>query len=153
MTTCLGTTYVVDTNTLSQLGQRRRSSAFFLETARVPSEVLHEAAEFPDLQTLRELEIKTTPSVLHWLGRVMSTVPTTDTALVDLYANHGGADPLVIACALDGRDQESQYLDPQDWVVVTSDNAVRARAEALGLQVLSNDCFAKTIDKVGSNSD
>lgn len=149
----LGTTYVVDTNTLTQLGRRRRSSSFFLERARVPSEVLHEAAQFPDLRALQDLEIETTPSVLRWLTQVMTAVPTDDTALVDLYANRGGADPLVIACALDGRDQESQYLDPQEWVVVTADNAVRASARAFGLQVLSNDRFAEIIDKAGGNDD
>lgn len=141
-----GTTYVVDTNTLSQLGQRRRASAFFLARARVPSEVLHEAAGFPDIRALRRLEISTTPTVLRWVRRVMATVPTDDTALVDLYAGSGGADPLVIACALDGQEQEDQTLDPQEWAIVTSDNAVTARALALGLRVLSNIEFAELID-------
>lgn len=56
-----GTTYVVDTNTLSQIGQRRRSNQFFLARARIPQEVLREAEGFPDIQTLRELGIPTTP--------------------------------------------------------------------------------------------
>lgn len=141
-----GTTYVVDTNTLSQIGQRRRSSAFFLARARVPSEVLHEAAGFPDIQALRCLGITTTPSVLRWVKRVMATVPADDTALVDLYAGRGGADPLVIACALDGQEQEDQTLDPQEWAIVTGDNAVTAKATALGLRVLSNIDLAVLID-------
>lgn len=144
--TGFGTVYVVDTNTLSQLGRRRRASTFFLEKARIPSEVLHEANQFHDLHTLKGLEHPTTPSVLHWLTRVMASVPMNDTRLVDLYASRGGADPLVVACALDGRAHESQYLDPQEWTVVTADNAVRAKAEEFGLQVLSNTEFAALID-------
>lgn len=151
--TGLETTYVVDTNTLSQLGHRRRSSAFFLDKARVPSEVLHEADRFPDRSALRSLEMETTPSVLRWLTRVMAAVPLDDTALVDLYANHGGADPLVIACALEGSDQDSQCLFPRRWVVVTADNAVRAKAKELGLRVVSNAEFAEIIDRAGSGGD
>ncbi|KAE8762289.1 hypothetical protein [Georgenia thermotolerans] len=144
--TDFGTVYVVDTNTLSQLGRRRRAGTFFLEKARIPSEVLHEADQFHDLQALQGLEHPTTPSVLQWLTRVMATVPMDDTRLVDLYANRGGADPLVVACALDGRDRERQYLNPQEWAVVTADNAVRAKAEEFGLRVLSNTEFAALID-------
>lgn len=141
-----GTTYVVDTNTLSQIGKRRRSSQLFLTRARVPEEVLSEAEGFPDIQALRHLAIPTTASVLRWLKQVMATVPAEDTSLVDLYAAKGGADPLVIACALEGRDQESQTLDPQEWAIVTGDNAVRRTAEAFGLQVLGNAEFASLID-------
>lgn len=147
--TSLGTTYVVDTNTLSQLGARRRKAAFFLDNSRIPSEVLHEAEKFPDITALKKLEVPTTPSVLGWVHKVMETVPEDDTGLVDLYANKGGADPLVIACALDGRDFESQYLDPQEWAVVTADNAVRAKAEEFGLRVLSNNEFAALVDDSG----
>lgn len=147
-----GTRYVVDTNSLGQLGHRRRSSAFFREVARVPSEVLHEAAGFPDVARLRENEHPTTPAVLRWLVTVMSTVPVGDTRLVDLYANHGNADPFVVACALDGQYEDSQYLDAPDWVIVTADQAVRAKAEEFGLGVLTNAEFAALIDAAEADS-
>lgn len=147
-----GTRYVVDTNSLSQLGGFRRSSSFFRESARIPSEVVHEAQGFPDITTLRENAYPTTAAVLRWLVKVMATVPADDTALVDLYANRGNADPLVVACALDGQDEDSQYLDAPEWAVVTADNAVRAKAEEFGLRALSNAEFAALIDAAESNS-
>ncbi|KQS98740.1 hypothetical protein ASG23_13430 [Cellulomonas sp. Leaf395] len=82
----------------------------------------------------------------------MATVPADDTALVDLYANRGNADPLVVACALNGQDEDSQYLDAPEWTVVTADNAVRAKAEEFGLRALSNAEFAALIDAAESNS-
>jgi hypothetical protein len=142
----LGTTYVVDTNTLSQLGKTRRASTFFLEHARVPSEVLHEAAQFPDIEALRAIEAPTSADALRKLLEVMATIPPDDTSLVDLYANHGGADPLIIACALQGKDQEMQFLDPQEWCVVSGDKAVRAKANEFGLRSLTNEKFAALID-------
>jgi hypothetical protein len=142
----LGATYVVDTNTLSQLGKMRRTSRFFLEHARVPSEVLHEAAQFPDIEALRAIEVPTSAEALRKLLEVMATIPTDDTSLVDLYANHGGADPLIIACALQGRDQELQYLDPHEWCVVSGDKAVRAKANEFGLRSLTNTEFSALID-------
>ena len=141
-----GTRYVVDTNSLSQLGHFRRSGSFFCENARVPDEVLHEAQGFPDIATLRENAYPITPTVLRWLVKVMATVPADDTLLVDLYGNRGNADPLVVACALDGQDDDSQYVDAPEWVVVTADNAVRAKAQAFGLRVLTNTEFAALID-------
>ncbi len=142
-----GTTYLVDTNTLAQLRQHRRASKFFRERARIPTDVLREAGKFPDIDTLRELEYMITPSVLKKLIDVMATVDTDDTKLVDLYANRGSADPLVIACALDGIEQEAQYLDPSEWVVVTSDRAVWGKATEVGLVVLTNAEFAEIIDE------
>ena len=141
-----GTRYVVDTNSLSQLGRGRRSSSFFRESARIPDEVLHEAQGFPDIASLRENDYLTTGSVLRWLVKVMATVTADDTALIDLYANRGNADPLVVACALDGQDEESQYLNASEWVIVTADNAVRAKAEEFGLRVVTNSEFAALID-------
>jgi len=147
-----GTRYVVDTNSLSQLGRSRRASLYFRQNARIPSEVLHEAEGFPDVATLRANEYATTPGVLRWLIKVMATVPAEDTTLVDLYANRGNADPLVVACALDGRDEDSQYLDPPKWVIVTADNAVRAKAAEFGVDVLSNADFAALIDASDNES-
>ena len=80
-----GQKYVVDTNALSQLRGHRRASAFFRENALIPGEVLHEAAGFPDINMLRKNIYPTTQRVLMWLMRVMATVPSSDTRLVDLY--------------------------------------------------------------------
>lgn len=147
----LGTRYVVDTNSLTQLGRKRRSRSFFRQNARIPREVLHEARGFPDIVRLRDNECATTAGVLGWLLKIMATVPTDDTTLIDLYAGRGNADPLVVACALDGQDQECQYLNPLEWVVVTADNAVRAKAEEFGLKVLTSAEFAALIDAAESN--
>lgn len=141
-----GQRFVIDTNTLSQLGQQRRASAFFLEHAVIPEEVIHEATGFPDIESLRENIHPTTPRVLHWLTEIMSTVPDSDTRLINLYANLGNADPLVVACALDGLEHDSQYLLAPEWIVVTADEAVKDKAEEFELRVLSNSQFAELID-------
>ena len=139
--------YVVDTNALSQLGRARRASDFFRRNTVIPEEVLHEAAGFPDIDSLRENVHPTTPRVFHLLIEVLATVPDSDTRLIDLYANRGNADPLVIACALEGQEHDGQYLWPTEWIVVTADEAVRDKAKEFKLEVLTNDRFADLIDE------
>jgi len=148
-----GQRYVIDTNALSQLGKARRASTFFLEHAVIPEEVMHEAAGFPDIASLRDNVHPTTPRVLHWLAEVLSTVPDDDTRLIDLYANLGSADPLVVACALEGQEYDSQFLLAPEWIIVTGDEAVRAKAEEFGLKVLSNSQFAALVDEAGLEQD
>lgn len=138
--------YVVDTNSLTQLGIRRRASRFFIGNARIPSEVLNEAKGFPDIAALRRNEYPTTATVLEQVRKVMATVAVNDTTLVNLYANHGNADPFVVACALDGRDRDAQSLFATEWVVVTEDKAVRAKADEFGLRALPSTEFAALID-------
>lgn len=113
----------------------------------IPSEVLQEAGGFPDIETLRQYEYATTPSVLRWLAKVMVTIPQNDKDLVNLYANRGGADPLMVACALDGEARESSYLDPAAWVIVTGDKAVQGKAHEFALRVLNLAEFATLIDE------
>ena len=84
--------------------------------------------------------------VLEWLIQVMRSVPADDTTLVDLYRNKGAADPLLVACALDGQSRDSVYLDAPEWVVVTADDAVRRKAREFGLRSLTNAEFASVID-------
>lgn len=141
-----GSEYVIDNNALTQLSRSQRASKFFRENAHVPSEVLYEARGFPDIAELRLNEYPTTPAVLFQLVRIMATVKTTDTNLVDLYANLGSADPLVVACALDGQDRDSQYLDAPEWFVVTGDKAVRGKAEEFNLKVLTNAEFTTLLE-------
>lgn len=147
-----GQRFVIDTNALSQLGKQRRASTFFLENASIPAEVIHEASGFPDIESLRDNVHPTTPRVLHWLSRIMASVPVGDTTLVDLYANRGNADPLVVACALEGQEHDNQMLMSPEWIVVTADEAVRKKAEEFGLKVLSNREFAALIDDSDSGS-
>ncbi|WBL20242.1 hypothetical protein [Citricoccus sp. NR2] len=138
---------MIDTNALSQLGKVRRASTFFLEHAVIAEEVMHEASGFPDLALLQDNVHPTTPRVLQWLSEVLSTVPDDDTRLINLYANLGNADPFVVACALEGREHDSQFLLAPEWIIVTSDEAVRAKAEEFGLKVLSNPQFADLVDE------
>lgn len=147
-----GRRFVIDTNALSQLGKKRRASEFLLENAVIPEEVMHEAAGFPYIAALRENVHPTSPRVLHWLSRIMASVPVKDTALVDLYVNRGNADPLVVACALEGQEHDSQLLLSPEWIVVTADEAVRNKAQEFGLKVLSNSEFAALIDDSVSGS-
>ncbi|GAB3268099.1 hypothetical protein GCM10027449_01140 [Sinomonas notoginsengisoli] len=63
----------------------------------MPEAVLHEARGFPDFKSLHHNAHPTTPRVLQLLVEVMATVPDADTRLVNLYANQGNADPLVVA--------------------------------------------------------
>ncbi|USQ79700.1 PIN domain-containing protein [Ornithinimicrobium faecis] len=144
--TAFGHRYVTDTNVLSQLGPRRRANAFFKENAVIPEEVLHEASGFPDIEALQANAHSTTARTLHWLSEVMRTVPEGETRLVDLYANLGNADPLVVACALEGREHDSQWLIRPEWIVVTDDGAVRDKAKEFELEVLNNSQFAARVD-------
>jgi len=141
-----GQRYVLDTNALIRLKRHRRASPFFQDNVVIPDEVLHEAAGFPDIAALRRNLYPTTPRVLEWLTRVMATVRTDDKTLVDLYANLGGADPLVVACALDGQAEDGQYLAAPEWIVVTDDDAVRQKAEEFDLKVITSAEFASIID-------
>jgi flavin-binding protein dodecin len=138
--------YLVDTNALSQLRRQRRASKFFRAYAMIPSEVLHEAEGFPDVEALTQIEYYTTASVLRWLMTVMATVPPDDTDLINLYLNQGSADPLMVACALDALDRERQHLDPLEWAVVTDDKAVMAKANEFKVRVLTYAQFADLID-------
>lgn len=141
-----GQRYVVDTNTLGQIGRRRRRSNFFLDNAVLPEEVIREAAGFSDISALKELLYPTSRSVLQWLVEIMETVMPSDSTLIDLYRNKGAADPLLVACALDGQSNDSAFLDAPEWIVVTADRAARHKAAEFGLTVIGNEEFAALID-------
>lgn len=144
--------FVVDTNALIQLGWKRRVSEFFLENAVIPEEVIHETSGFPDVAALRENVHPTTPRMLQLLTAIMASVPKNDTRLVDLYANKGNADPLVVACALERQEHDSQFLLRPEWVVVTADEAVQDKAQGFGLKVLTTTEFKALIDENGANA-
>ncbi|WP_437771345.1 hypothetical protein [Arthrobacter sp. KNU40] len=137
-----GDIYVIDNNALTFLGPAHRASAFFKQHCRIPSEVLHEADGFPDVEELRQLEYRTNPDMLVALVEVMASVPPEDRKLVDLYANRGNADPLVVACALNGQQSgEEGALFSLTWTVVSGDKAVQAMARRFGVPVLTNEEF------------
>lgn len=144
--TDFGTRYVVDTNTLTQLGKRRRDSPFFKENVVIPEEVLREARGFRDYRSLKLQVYPTTTGVLELLITIMATLSSDDRKLVDLYANRGGADPVVIACALDAKAQATGQLFQPEWLVVTGDAALRDKALEFSLKVLSNAEFSHILD-------
>jgi hypothetical protein len=150
--------YVIDNNALSHLTRHQRASDFFRERCYIPSEVLHEARYFPDIESFKANEYPTTARVLGILIEVMATVPTADTKLVDLYANRGNADPLVVACAVDGKRESDAVLFGSTWVVVSKDKAVQAKASEFGIDVMTNDEFVfilegRTPPSAGGSSD
>lgn len=133
--------YLLDNNVLSHLSRVQRASTFFLERCRLPLEVLHEAEGYPDAVALKPVGYPTTARVLELLRRVMATVPESDTSLVDLYANKGAADPLLIACALHAAEEAAPLLWKPTWVVVSNDKAVRAKATELSVTAYTREGF------------
>ena len=143
--------YLLDNNVLSHLSRAQRASAFFLERCRLPAEVLHEAGDHPDAATLKRVEYPTTARVLELLREVMATVPESDTALLDLYANKGAADPLLIACAVHATEEAAPLLWKPTWTIVSNDKAVRAKAAEFGVAACTREeFFARTQHDWGS---
>lgn len=148
-----GYEYMIDNNTLAQLKRSQRASEFFVNKAHIPSEVLHEARGFPDIEHLRWNEYPTTPEVLSILIEVMATIPVNDIRLVNLYANRGNADPLLVACAIHGQRGSNGQLFGPTWVVVSGDKAVRAKAEEFGIHVRTNDQFTEILEGCPPHAD
>jgi hypothetical protein len=148
-----GQVYVLDNNALGFVKQEHRASNFFKMHCRIPSEVLREAEGFPDIDELRQLEYRVTESVLARLIEVMASVPVGDASLVDLYANQGNADPLVVATALDGLRSNDSALFALTWTVVSGDKAVQAKAREFDLDVITNQEFLALVEAETASSD
>lgn len=133
--------YLLDNNALSHLTRAQRASSFFHEHCYLPSEIIHEAQGYPDVASFKDTEYPTTANVLKHLRTVMETVPAKDTTLVNLYANKGAADPMLIACALDGMEEAATLLWGPTWVVVSNDNAVRAKAAEFDVEACTREEF------------
>lgn len=133
--------YLIDNNALSHLSPAQRTTEFFHARCRIPSEVLHEADGYSDAEVLKEAEYPTTASVLKFLQTIMATVPEDDTSLVNLYANKGAADPILVACALDGMRETANQLFGWTWVIVSNDNAVRAKATEFCVESCTREEF------------
>lgn len=134
--------YLVDNNVLAALSREQRASAFFRTHCHVPDEVLHEARGFPDIAVLKVRRYETTEGVLRQLITIMETIPVGNTDLVDLYANRGNADPLIVACALDATRQNEDMLFGPTWVVVSDDKAVRSKATEFEIELRTGAEFA-----------
>ncbi|GAA3338664.1 hypothetical protein GCM10017714_10920 [Curtobacterium pusillum] len=145
----MGTFYLLDNNVLTRLTPEQRASAFVHEQCRLPSEVLHEARFLPDVDSLRALEYVTNEGVIQHLAAVLQRVPADDTTLIDLYANLGNADPLLLACALDALAEAELGLFGAEWVVVSNDRAVVTLAGDLGVQTLSSEEFSLALGEDG----
>lgn len=141
--------YLVDNNALFELSTEQRQSPKFRDIARLPTEVIHEAGEYSHTEGLDRLEYPTTASVLEHLKRVMATVEPGDRRLVDLFKYEGTADPLLVACALDGNDAAAGLLRVC-WTVVTGDDAVSAKCDELGVPWCSAATFDGLLDSGGS---
>lgn len=78
---------------------------------------------------------------------VMATVPEDDTALVNLYANKGAPDPMLVACALDAmQESENRLFDPT-WIIASNDKAVRAKAAEFEIESCTREeSFSRTHD-------
>jgi hypothetical protein len=123
------TKYLIDNNALGPLGDRKKS-AFFAKHCRVPDEVAYESRRAKHATLLRPVTIEMTPAMLTELARVMKTVPVGDTDLINLYTNKGAADPILVAMA---SILSSADLFADNWVIVTEDKAVRAKAKEFGI--------------------
>lgn len=132
--------YLVDNNALSRLTPAQRRSDFFCDNCQLTADVLHEARGYVEPE-LEAREVQITPQVLNRLIEVMAEGEPGDTSLVDLYANKGAADPVMIAFVLEARDSENDTLLPDTWVIVTDDKAVAATASRLGLEALPSSDF------------
>lgn len=137
--------YLVDNNALAKLTMSQRASKFFRQRCRLPSEVIYEARGFPDFRDLETLEYHTTARVLKALTLVLATVSAGDTKLVNLYANQGNADPLLIACAIDGQWANEEALFGPLWVIVSDDKAVRNKSLEFGIGVRSSTEFSSLL--------
>jgi len=133
--------YLIDNNVLSHLSPEQRTSRFFRDQCRVPSEVIYEAGGLAEAKLPKEVEYPTTVRVLGILREIMATVPSGDIALVNLYTNKGNADPLLISCALDAIRNDEQFLVRPIWVIVSNDKAVLAKAGEFGIETRARAQF------------
>jgi len=127
------TMYLLDNHVLGPLGPKRRASAFFRENCRIPKEVAYEARFFTYDDSLKPITVAMTPNILHWLVEVMKTVPAAPSKLIDLHANKGTADPVLVAMALAFNNPTVPSLFPDTWVIVTKDQAVILKATEMGI--------------------
>lgn len=127
--------YLVDNNALSRLTREQRTSPLFRGCCQITADVLYEARGYVDAE-LADLQHRLTPAALTRLIEVMATLQPGDTSLIDLYANKGAAEPVMVACAVEAQRAEDDRLVSDTWIIVTDDKAVAAMARQFGLRTL-----------------
>lgn len=136
--------YLVDNNVLAGLSRAKRAARLLRESCFVTADVVHEARGFAD--EIRDVPVRAvTSAVLEKLRLVMERVDPHDTSLVDLYANKGSADPVLMATALVMVDEEASRLWQRRVVVVTDDRAVIAMAGTFGVPAMRRSDFAQLL--------
>lgn len=136
------TMYLIDNNALGPLGDRKKS-AFFRGHCRVPAEVAHESRRAKHAKLLEPLTIAMTPAMLAQLSDVMKTVPVGHTKFIDLYNYKGTADPILVALAV---VLSSEDLFSDNWVIVTQDKEVIAKAKVFSVDTMTPKALASIID-------
>jgi hypothetical protein len=134
--------YLLDNSTLVKLSPSQRASTLIRSQCRIPTEVLWEARGLPEVEDLHRYEYPMSPAVITQLRRVMASLPVDSVNVVDLYQNKGNGDPLLVAVALDARDDSEQTLLPETWHIVTDDQGLAATAATFQVPTLSTTDFA-----------
>ena len=112
----------------------------------IPREVLYESRGAPDYGNFSHQEFPTSIRVLEILKEILKTVKPGDLELIDLFHNEGGADPLIVACALAKIEETEQSLFAPEWVIVTNDKAVVDLAFEFNVPTMKVDEFKELID-------
>ena len=136
------TMYLIDNNALGPLGDRKKSR-FFREHCRVPAEVAYESRRAKHAKLLESLTIEMTRAMVAQLTDVMKTVPVGHTKFIDLYNYKGTADPILVALAV---VLSSEDLFSDNWVIVTQDKEVVAKAKECSVDTMTPKDLASVID-------
>lgn len=136
------TMYLIDNNALGPLGDRKKTK-FFREHCRVPAEVAYESRRAKHARLLEPVTLEMTPAMLAQLAEVMKTVSVGHTRLIDLYTCKGTADPVLVAMAV---VLSTEDLFSDTWVIVTNDNAVKAKATEFSIGNMTPEELAELID-------
>jgi hypothetical protein len=136
------TKYLIDNNALGPLGDRKKCS-FFKQHCRVPAEVAYESRRAKHAKLLEPVTMEMTPAILVQLADVMKTVPAGHMGLINLYTYKGTADPILVAMAV---VLSTEDLFSDQWMIVTGDKEVRAKATEFSIDTLTPKELAAVID-------
>ena len=139
------THYLLDTNALSRLTGSERACRFMRARCGITDDVLWESRDLADAAQLTMLVLPMTAHALAVIQEIMSSVPIGDLKLVNLYGNKGAADPGLVACAVAATTRSHDTLFRQEWLVVTDDGEVRAKAEVFDVGWMSSSDFVATL--------
>jgi hypothetical protein len=140
------TRYLVDNNALIAIKGERIKTPFFLDHCSITEDVLREAGDRLERVELESIVIRTSPSSLAWLRKVMSSIDAGNIGLVDLYKNKGTADPGLVAAVLDAIELDADKFFADEWVIVSDDQAVRTKSAEFGISTMAASDLAAIID-------